>query len=197
MSDPTRYEPWLRMEDGSIAGWMGYAPFWEKAIASAPPGAVLVEVGVFCGLSLIELGKMAKAADKGLRVVGVDTFAGSTEHQELLAHLPNGTLVREAWNNLDRAGVLPDVTIVVSDSVAASRLFQDFSVHAVFLDGDHSEDGVSRDIGAWWPKVRSNGLLGGDDVWVFPGVKAAVTKMFPLIVLDEAKCWWEIDEDRP
>ena len=34
---------------------------------------------------------------------------------------------------------------------------------AVFIDGDHSYDGVRADIEAWWPVVRPGGWLGGDD----------------------------------
>lgn len=188
-----RYEPWVRMEDGSdIAGWYSFQGFHEKAVRTAPPGATLVEVGVFCGLSLIGLAKLAKAADKGLRVVGVDTFAGSAEHGSLTADLPNGAMAREAWNNLDRAGVREDVVLIVGDSARVAEMFKSRSVHAVFLDGDHSEEGVTRDLEAWGWKVETGGWIGGDDVWTFPGVRAAVRAVFPWLVVPPEQCWWEV-----
>ena len=33
----------------------------------------------------------------------------------------------------------------------------------VFIDGDHSYEGVKRDITLWWPKVKEGGWIGGHD----------------------------------
>jgi len=180
---------------GEIPGWFEYAPFWERAVATAPPGSALVEVGVFCGKSLAHLARLAKAANKGLTVVGVDTFRGSPEHHgdaSNLNELPPFALAALCMQHLDAAGVLDDVTLIRSDSVRAAKLFADGSLWAVFLDADHSEAAVSADIGAWAPKVSPGGLLGGDDYHTFPGVKAAVDRMLPGATVPG--CWWEIQK---
>ncbi|TXI11126.1 MAG: class I SAM-dependent methyltransferase [Rhizobium sp.] len=192
---------------GRIPGWFDYAPFWDRAVATAPPGAALVEVGVFCGKSLAHLARIAKAADRGLRVYGVDTFRGSPEHHGAasnLHELPPFTLASLCMEFLDAAGVLDDVTLIRAPSVTAAKVFADDSLHAVFLDADHSEGAVAADIAAWLPKLNRfktylggalTGMFGGDDYHTFPGVKAAVDRCFgPAVVAPPDRCWWELRE---
>ncbi|HEV2360382.1 MAG TPA: class I SAM-dependent methyltransferase [Acidimicrobiales bacterium] len=40
---------------------------------------------------------------------------------------------------------------------------EDGSLDWAYVDGDHTYDAVTFDLAAWWPKVRSGGLLLGDD----------------------------------
>lgn len=182
-----------------IPGWYAFRAFYERAVASAPPGAALVEVGVFCGRSLADLARMARAAGKGLRVVGVDTFRGSPEFADMVMwegrpfnEAPAGALVAECYTQLHRAGVLADVTLVVSDSVRAAGLFADESVQMVMIDGAHDELSVSADIAAWWPKVAPGGVMGGDDLDVpgFDGIRAAVSARFGAAFGRDGATWF-------
>lgn len=170
-----------------IPGWYDFRGFYERAVAEAPAGASLVEVGVFCGRSLAHLAQMARGANKGISVAGVDTFRGSPEFAGLVMwegrpfdEAPPGALIYECFSQLHRAGALDDVALVVSDSVRASRFFPDASAFMVFLDAGHDVESVARDIAAWWPKVAPGGYLAGDDLDVvgFPGIRAAVEARF-------------------
>ena len=40
---------------------------------------------------------------------------------------------------------------------------EDESLDWAYIDGDHTYDAVRLDVSAWWPMVRSGGLLMGDD----------------------------------
>jgi predicted O-methyltransferase YrrM len=53
--------------------------------------------------------------------------------------------------------------IVISNSVEASKKFADGSLDFVYIDADHTYDGCMADIVAWYPKVRSGGLVAGHD----------------------------------
>lgn len=53
--------------------------------------------------------------------------------------------------------------IVVADSVAAACRVQAGSLDFVFVDGAHHYEGVIRDLRAWWPRVRPDGLFCGHD----------------------------------
>lgn len=68
--------------------------------------------------------------------------------------------------------------ILRMESKEAVREFKDDSQDFVFLDADHSYEGIKEDIQLWWPKVREGGWLGGHDYEhpKFPqwGVKRAV-----------------------
>jgi FkbM family methyltransferase len=53
--------------------------------------------------------------------------------------------------------------IVRMDSVASANMFPDEYFDFVYIDADHSYEGVVRDMKAWWPKVKKGGLFCGDD----------------------------------
>jgi hypothetical protein len=40
------------------------------------------------------------------------------------------------------------------------------SLDAIFIDGDHSYEGVIADLNFWWSKLRKGGQLLGDDIWL-------------------------------
>lgn len=67
-------------------------------------------------------------------------------------------------------------------SVDAATRVQDQSLDMVFLDADHSYEGVTADIAAWLPKVRIGGWIGGHDYanpdpqFRFDGVDRAVAE---------------------
>jgi predicted O-methyltransferase YrrM len=49
------------------------------------------------------------------------------------------------------------------DSAASAHMFPDEHFDFVYIDADHSYEGVVRDMKAWWPKVKKGGLFCGDD----------------------------------
>lgn len=62
----------------------------------------------------------------------------------------------------------------------------------VFIDAEHSYEGVSRDIERWRPLVRSGGLIAGHDFnHKWPMVQKAVTDHFhPMdVFLGPDSCW--------
>ena len=71
------------------------------------------------------------------------------------------------------------VTVVRRRSLQAAAEIEDGSLDWVYIDGDHSYEGVSADLAAWFPKVRAGGFLAGDDYgeegsWFGAGVTRAV-----------------------
>ena len=57
--------------------------------------------------------------------------------------------------------------------------FEDNSIDAIYIDGNHTYDGVKEDIIYWSPKVKPGGLIVGDDYLTFPEVRKAVKELFP------------------
>ena len=56
--------------------------------------------------------------------------------------------------------------------------FADESIDLIYIDGDHTYEGVMKDLRAWWPKVsHEKGLIAGDDI-TWGGVKAACDDFF-------------------
>ena len=54
--------------------------------------------------------------------------------------------------------------LLIIPSPAAAELVPDNSLDLVFLDGNHTYDGVKADLLGWWPKLKSTGsIMCGDD----------------------------------
>ncbi len=49
--------------------------------------------------------------------------------------------------------------ILKMDTIEASKRFENDTLDFVFIDSDHSFAGVCRDIDAWIPKVKMNGIV--------------------------------------
>jgi hypothetical protein len=186
------------LDIGLIPGWFDYEAFWDEAIASAPDGSTLVELGLFCGKSLVYIARQIRESGKNLRLIGIDTFLGSEEFEGRVFlndqpwhTIPRGMLAQMCIQTLGAYGVLDDVILIRSDSAKAAELFIDESVWAVFVDADHSEDAVQADILAWRDKIEPGGKLGGHDYWQFETVKAAVDKLIPERDVQEGRTWWE------
>ncbi len=155
-----------------IRGFSHFTPFYDHVIATAPARAAFVEVGVWEGSSLLYL----KSHRPDMFVVGVDWGLGQNE---LGSEMTANTLLR----NMKATGWVQEIPILLWDSAKAAQFIPDRSMWGVFIDADHTEAGVERDIRAWYPKVAPGGWLAGDDYnnigdnW--PGVKKAVDRYFP------------------
>jgi|ETNvirenome_6_85_1030632.scaffolds.fasta_scaffold109705_2 predicted O-methyltransferase YrrM len=59
----------------------------------------------------------------------------------------------------------------------------------VFIDADHTTEGVLADIAAWRDKVRPGGMLCGHDTH-FPSVAAAIDQALPGWSEAPDHVWW-------
>tara|TARA_R110001583_G_scaffold88603_1_gene229615 strand:+ start:7135 stop:7959 length:825 start_codon:yes stop_codon:yes gene_type:complete len=125
-----------------------------------------VEIGTFKGKSAyymateIKYHMLINSNKYKINFDTVDTFEGSEEHKEYLKN-ENISLHKTTKKQLEP---LKDyVNIIKSDSVKNSSRYKDESLDFVFVDGDHSYDGVNRDINAYWKKLRIGGVMAGHD----------------------------------
>lgn len=85
--------------------------------------------------------------------------------------------------------------VVRLESGAAAAVVPD-GLDFVYLDANHSFEGVSRDLGLWAAKVHDGGIVGGHDYGHpdFPGVRAAVDRFcrrFAWAIHEEGEgVWW-------
>jgi cephalosporin hydroxylase len=171
-----------------VPGWFSAGHFYNRIVDEAPVGSWLVEVGVYHGLSLRHLAHAAKAADKGLTVVGIDWGRGSPEvlrtdevhPDQVAATQPCGNLASPMLSTIITAGVADDCAIVLAPSSLAARLIPDGACYMVYIDACHHRDEVMADIKRYLPKIAPGGVIAGHDYLTFPGVRQAVHEMFGM-----------------
>jgi predicted O-methyltransferase YrrM len=151
--------------------WPGY---YASLARELPADPVVVELGTYKGQSAACLGvELANAGRRALMVlVDVDPSACvETDHAvERLRHERGGSHRIQVHNLL---------------SWDAAALFPDRSVDFVMVDADHGFESVSRDIEAWWPKIRRGGIMAGHDLSdEYPGVLRAVVEHFERFEVD-------------
>jgi predicted O-methyltransferase YrrM len=82
------------------------------------------------------------------------------------------------------------LSVLRCDTCAAAREFEDGTFDFVFIDAEHTYEGVRGDIQAWLPKLRPGGLLSGHDYCkAFPGVRRAVDELNRRVDLGGDKVW--------
>jgi hypothetical protein len=165
-----------------IPGHFDFQGPYSALAADVPDGEPIVEVGCWQGRSISYLASELQLRGKTNLVYAVDTWEGSAEQKPDVDRLGGcETLFQTFLTNLvsHRGRVVP----LRTESAAASRYFPDESLGAVFLDADHTYEAVSKDLRAWYPKLRPGGLLFGHD-YVPPharslnGVVRAVDEFF-------------------
>jgi len=175
-----------------IHGWFDYEDFYRFLVSEIPHGGSFVEVGCWLGRSIAAFDSFRREAGKAIELCAIDTFNGRAENDEHAAILEaHGGDVEKAFSaNMAVLGVPVSANRRQSSD---SALFFDSTLDAVFIDADHSEEAVSRDIAAWWPKVKPGGILAGHD-FDEPGVAAAVWKSAGALEMGPisrmGRCWW-------
>lgn len=159
-----------------IGGWLhpsqGFA-LSELARIGDGEGAV-VELGSFMGLSTCWLAEGVRLGERG-PVYAVDTFKGSVEHAaESYYDSPAVSKYGDTYPlfeaNLRRVGLWEHVRPIVSDSVAAAKVWTGGPIRLLFIDADHSYEGVKADFEAWTRHLEPGGAIAIHDVGEFPGV---------------------------
>lgn len=162
--------------------WFGYEELYKEFVQSANPKerTIIVEVGSWKGKSIAYLAVEALNSGKNIQIFAVDTWLGTpgiSDHYND-AHVQQGNLFDLFQNNIkDLKNVIP----LRMTSEQASKVFANQSVHAVFIDADHSYESVKKDIELWYPKVTPGGIISGHDCAYPPeqnSVSRAVHEMF-------------------
>lgn len=127
-----------------------------------------VEVGVAAGKLSVAL----LAAEENLHLTMVDDYASGSERgaayretgdqHAFVSKTDQLVAMRTSRRRVVRYGKGRTRMIVMS-STNAAREVKDEAYDFVFLDADHSVEGVRADLAAWWSKIIPGGWLCGHD----------------------------------
>jgi predicted O-methyltransferase YrrM len=143
----------------------------------------IIEIGVAYGYHAEFMCTVLPA----INYLGVDPYLANYDPNDIFCQdVQNLFIVEDMQNAMDR--LYRDVSINLLKFQGRARLirekswlaadqFDDESCDLVYIDGDHTYDGVVKDLAAWYPKVKKGGIICGDDIG-WPGVKKAVDEFF-------------------
>lgn len=139
--------------------------FLYEQASNLNENSTIVELGSFCGCSSYVLGYAAKNSKSDLFCI--DKFLQGFDGQPIVD-------AYSEWNRVMRP-VHSDVKLLKTDTHFASKTLN-IPVDFLFIDADHSYEGVKQDLEDWLPKVKSGGKVFFHDYTntACAGVKLAV-----------------------
>lgn len=167
---------------------------------NALPDSCIVELGVFRGGSLRVL---CENCPPDVPVYGIDLFGGEgtpeyyTQTGSWISWWEWRYSTTHSWTDTYEAASnnAPDAILVKSDTAQAGRLWQGPPVSLLYIDGDHSYEGVKADWLAWLPNLdeRFASVVFDDYRYMvrgkdhYPGVTQFVDELgLPLVHLGKA-----------
>lgn len=149
------------------------------------------DLGSWVGSSAIAMSQV----DARVLVRCVDHFQGNQHDQlrNVAAKLTPEEIEKTLIENTVKCGVADRVLISRKEIVRCADEFSNEAFHLAYLDAEHDYQSVRRQIEAWMPKVKKNGILCGHDYSDnFPGVKQAVDELKNqgMVVRTEGNVWW-------
>lgn len=177
----SRVEGWLSREEQSL--------LFELA-RSVPAGGTIVEIGSWMGRSTIVLGAGSLSCP-GAKVYAIDLFnagVGETSCQYLPYRKGFDTDYLATFEeNIRCAGVDTIIEPIRAASVEAAHRWDGPSIDLLFLDADHSFEGVRNDFLAWVSHCKPNARCVFHDYFngKHPGVRRFVDNLLRARLLKD------------
>lgn len=162
---------------------------WE-IISTLPTDATIVEIGTFRAKSAAVI--LLACLKSSKRVYTVDPFVDYKHHTGIMASERFQVNFGALYENTRRSLEGLPVTLLHCTSERAAREWHEDLVDFLWIDGNHAEDAVYRDLVSWFPLVKEGGILSGHD-WSVRSVRAAVRAFLrdkPYELEVENNNWW-------
>lgn len=165
-----------------LQGWNSNHPFFGVAIRLTKPKLV-IELGVWKGMSTIEMARLMKAEGLAGEVLAIDTWLGSSGHlsqagrrDELRPVHGYPTVYQTFLANVASSGHADIVTPLAMDGTSAAVALRRLGVKAdvIHIDASHEYAAVLADLRNYWPLLADTGILIADDYGTWPEVTRAV-----------------------
>jgi len=163
-------------------GWYYDHPIFRQIISQLKPTRI-IEVGSLYGASAIHMAKLTKEFGLSAEILCVDTFLGSPEywdeptvhHLKLRSGFPR--FYEQFMVNVIKSGMQDVITPFPQVSTLAAQVLRTKKITAdvIYIDAAHTYRELLADLRAFWPLLRPDGIMFGDDfdpIW--PGVIRAV-----------------------
>jgi len=130
-----------------------WKPFMEKYNCQT-----ICELGVFEGINFM---RMIEHAPKV--AVGVDSWIVDGNVARADSGYPQEVLTQQHDNFVKMIADKPFAHLFREYTFDAVKNFPDNYFDLIYIDADHTYEGVKKDLEDWWPKMKSGGFFTGDD----------------------------------
>jgi len=170
----------LQPDFNEIPGWFSYEGLYDKMVESANDNSTFVELGAWLGKSTNYMVTKIKESKKNINFTTVDTWKGTlsdTLHQSIVNSF-GGDIFFEFVENTILSDNHNSFNIIKDTSKNASTQFQNDSIDYLMVDAGTDYESASSNLKNWYHKVKSGGIISGDDYGVFNGVTQAANEFF-------------------
>lgn len=139
----------------------------------------VVEIGSWQGRSTTFLARAVKESKNG-NFFAIDHFGGNIGKEEF--YKVDGSMNQLKMNfekNILKFGLSNTVNLLDMSNEEASDEFKDKTIRFLFIDGDHTEEGVKKDIELFFPRLVPGSIVVFDDY--FDGFSGLITAIDELL----------------
>ena len=131
---------------------------------SLPKEAIALEVGSYIGASSLMIAKGLKDKSK---LFCIDTWN-------------NDAMTEGNWDSYQEFSknikTVEDKIITIRNTSEQAGIDFNKNIDFIFIDGDHSYEGVKKDIDIWFPKLKSKGIIIMHDIGWAEGVNKVINE---------------------
>jgi glycosyltransferase involved in cell wall biosynthesis len=170
-----RLEKKYKLPEGWFYG--GDIAEYRRLVEDLPVGSTMCELGCYKGRSLCSVADIIKR--KKLKVFVVDIFTGTDNEvkEDNYRHIFEG--------NIERFRISDQVTVYEGSTDHTHILFPDTYFDLLFIDADHSEQAVRKDLKNWLPKMKPGSTISGHDYGNHPGVSKVVNETWDNVRVND------------
>jgi hypothetical protein len=147
----------------NIPGWFSYEYVYKDMVEQAEDGFLFVEIGSYKGMSaafmaveIINSGKNINFECIDPMELGIGSWSCNEDEQQ-------GYSEKDFHQRLESVKGYYKLHKMTSNE--AANLYENASIDFLMIDGDHGYDAVFQDITNYLPKMRSGGIIAGDDAY--------------------------------
>lgn len=166
-----------------ISGWMTPSFVDNLQIALKyvkKPEITIIEVGSWQGLSANVMAQACKKLEQQAKIVCIDTWLGSVEHQDTIGRVSGYPSVYKEFIEITKFLKNDDVIypFPISSTEGACYLKKKgVKADLIYVDGSHEYESVLTDAKLYWELLAPGGVMIFDD-YSWEGVKKAVDAFF-------------------
>lgn len=148
----------------NIQGWFNFQNQYDLALKRIPKGGTFIEVGSYLGKSISYIVVENIKQQKDLNIHCIDYWNGNPNNNNYMNGADDKKFNKLFDQFLKNTEVIKEYfTYHKMLSWEGSDLFEDETVDYLMIDAGHDYQSVKLDLNAWWPKIKSGGMMGGDD----------------------------------